>query len=542
MKKTRFLAYGMFSAALTFALVLAGCENGVSPVSIDGTVNSTAIAAPEVTAEAVTGGVKLTWDPIVDAQSYEVWRRDAVNTADKKLEVNGGPQLDKAANKWVYLDLAADDNLLVKDTAYTYTVVAIATSSTLNNNQGTAEGTPTTIPAKGTKLDKPTKVEFEFDEDNSKVKVTVTAPTTGIIPAGYSVKLYRANASSLIGSPGFITGTSGEIDWDAANQLEGSYTVKVVGKLSENPSAPAYYADSDIVPSAAQTFKKLFRSSDSLLTGSVKAIYNEDSTAIAGYTIPITGNFTKKDGYEYILERAPVDAAGEPGTYTPVTVSKLEGTKLDGTIEALGQTPAFSTVYDRTVPSAGDKYVYRIKASKDGVDKYFPNPIGTSVSVNPRDFIGSSKSISIGGSSATGTGADRELRYTITPSALTYKGALQEGDKLVVYWAKSDGVLDYENGIWLDTQKVEFDKTALEASTPAGKPLVVPYTSTEATANVGVYVQAFLETASGKKFLVVRNIGDTGGIYKWENESNDGIQSVMYFDYNQRCVATLVTQ
>ena len=549
MKKTRFFAYGMFGAALTFALVLAGCENGVSPVSIDGTVDSTAIDAPAVTAAAVTGGVRLSWDPIVDASGYQVWRRDA-NTSDKQL---GGPQLDTAANKYVYADLVADGNPLTANTEYTYTVVAIATSSTRENGKWNGTATPTAIPAKGSQLAAPAAVVIDaFDEDGGKVSVTVTAPAGGNIPPSYSVSLYREGVSNAVAT-GSFDGNKGDITWNAGSQVEGTYTVKAVGTLpASSGGGSPYYLNSAAMVSAGKPFTKVFGSGDSLYVLASQPIIDNTNT-ITKYKANISGSFTSKSGYTYTLERAPVDAVGDPGTYAAVAVSKLNP---DGTYTSTGVTistllekdaldqPKNSTLYDTAITPG--TFTYRIKAVNGTQTKYLPSTSNSNVivTIDPLNYV--SGQISIGAPTEVGTGASRKLEYTITPSPSFYKNALQANDKLVVYWATSSNSNGYLQGIYTAANSKTFNKTQLEAGT--AQSIQVPYILTSYD---NVFVVAYLETASDKKIYVESSsMGGGGGssnyTWNWNQFGGDpanGIQNVTSYSINNelRYAATLNT-
>ena len=536
----------MFGAALTFALVLAGCENGVSPVSIDGTVDSTAIDAPAVTAAAVTGGVRLSWDPIVDASGYQVWRRDA-NTSDKQL---GGPQLDTAANKYVYADLVADGNPLTANTEYTYTVVAIATSSTRENGKWNGTATPTAIPAKGSQLAAPAAVVIDaFDEDGGKVSVTVTAPASGNIPPSYSVSLYREGVSNAVAT-GFFDGNKGDITWNTTSQQEGTYTVKAVGTLpASSGGGSPYYLASDAKVSAGKPFTKVFGSGDNLSVSASQPIIDNTNT-ITKYKANISGSFTSKSGYTYTLERATVDTAtGNPGTYAPVAVSKQNpdetytstGVTISTLLEkdALDQ-PKNSTLYDTAITPG--TFTYRIKAVNGTETKYLPSTSNSNVivTIDPLNYV--SGQISIGAPTEVGTGASRKLEYTITPSPSLYKNALQANDKLVVYWATSSNSNGYLQGIYTAANSKTFNKTQLEAGT--AQSIEVPYT---AASYDYVFVVAYLETASGKKIYVAASMGGGNANYTWNSswgsDPTNGIYTVVsyYINGDQRYAVRLST-
>ena len=531
MQRHKKTALGITGLTLLFIMVLAGCENGVSPVSIDGTVNSTAIAAPQVSTDPVTGGIKLSWAPIVEASGYTLWRKAAADSGDIPL-TSGGPQFDGATGKYVYLDLVADDNPLTAATEYTYTVIAQAASSTRENSTWTGKATPTDIPAKGTQLAAPTAVGFTFDEDSGKVQVTVTAPAAGVIPPGYYVTLYQDGYSA---GQNYITGTSGEITW--SNQEEGDYQVRVYGGISGSGS---YYKNSEAVASVKQTYTKAFGSNDYLyVSGSPTLGTGTGSSTIQGYSISINGSLTVITGYTYTLERAKLDESGNPGAYTAVTPQKRKPNttpvayedaainEVNGGIDAVGTPQSGPTLYDRAFiedTAAAGTYRYRINAVKGtetpkylesqssyGQVSYFEVTIGSVAYIQGQISVSAPQDIPDDGSALTGK------KYTITPS-LTYKGALQTGDKLVVYWLKANNSYDFRYGPWNADNKVEFTKTDLEAASIATQDITVPFIESDEY-NAYIFAQAFIVLNDGTR-ISVQNWSN----YSW-NTSSSGISN-----------------
>jgi hypothetical protein len=183
------------------------------------------------------------------------------------------------------------------------------------------------------------------------------------------------------------------------------------------------------------------------------------------------------------------------GDYAAVTLSKYPGsdTPLDAgdlTPDFLGNLPV-STVYDRTLPATdGAKYSYRVKAVK-GTDTQYKTA-SSQPTVNAKTYIRGSISVAAKGGVTPAPAAVGNTTYAITPE-ITYKDALQTGDKLVLYWVRGDYEI-YRNGPYLETNKVEFTKAQLEAGT--AQTLTVP-----ANTNTGeyLYVQAYLVFADGTR-------------------------------------------
>jgi hypothetical protein len=506
MTKKRFSS-GMPAFLLAFILVFSACENSL--VEVEGTVGISSQEAPVVTATAVKGGILLEWPPIIGA-SYNVWRK-AGDTAPFQLDSDYLSR-DEATGKYRYFDLVSDDNELIANTAYTYTVTASGSYKTMASTEVTA--TPSDIPAKGTKLAPVTGVTLALNQDANTITVSWAEPAAGI-PAGYSIRVYRDGAY-VTGGVSYFGQTSATIGWGLSDQTDGEYTARVT--TTQDPSgydSNTYFKDSDIAVSATgQRFEALFYVDDYGST-SLPSINNSSATAflgtgdnsdrIAGFYATISfSSFRAKPGVIYSLERATVDAAtGNDGTYDEVTLSTTGATATalpTGalTADVLGNLPvtAMSPVYDRGLPATAGKYQYRIKAVKGSVTQ--TKEISTTVTASTYSAI-SSSSISI----ATATGTDTKT-YAVTP-ALSPKGALQAGDKLVFYYVKgASGV--YETGPY--TKSIEFTKADLEATTVTAKNLVI----TKGTDDDAAYVQAYIEFADGSKRSVSSNITVSGGV------------------------------
>ncbi|GAB6391272.1 MAG: hypothetical protein MdMp014T_0645 [Treponematales bacterium] len=446
MKKKAKNFLGLVFAVIGAVLVIGGCDNGVQ--EIEGTVSGPAIAAPAVTASATSVGVLLEWDPIIEAASYAVYRK----TGDKKDIGLSSSYLGQnpETGKVYYRDIVSDSNKLASGTAYTYTVVANPRSSTNSASQTSVEAATGTLPAKGDKLAAPS-VAFELDEANSLIKVTVTPAASGVVLGNYYVTAY-VGTSSVASASITYPSTEGTITW--SSHADGKYTARAYA------TGNGYFTQSDTAVSAATAFESLFATSWGGPNSATPII--DATNTLTGYYTTFTLSGVGKNGAAYSVERAPVDEAGNAGTYAAVTLSKSSNTAsaptaAELTADFLGNLP-ISTVYDRGVPKTPGAYKYRLAATKSGKTQYLPQS-GT-VPVNPRSLVINSLPLSVGAQNNATAG---HTKYAVTPG-ITFKDALQTGDEVVVYWIKG-GSSAGTTGPWLEANKVTFTKANIEAGT-----------------------------------------------------------------------------
>ena len=485
-------------AALAIGLVLAGCDIFMQKVEETGS-----IANPDVTTEALSGGVKLSWPPIIEAGSYQVWRKDGA--AEYAVNLNAHPLRDSATGKYVYLDLVGSTNPLTAETEYTYTVIAVALAGTQNNGKWTGKVTTTTIPARGDKVAKPSAVAFTILDTG--VEVTISPGTDGPTPANYGVALYRKTASGGWGyfTTSYIDGTSGKIN--AAGLSDGDYAVWANGRPGSD-----YYSNSDVVKSEPKPYSVLLSSSSypSISSNLISPISTAGGRlrTLTGYEVTISLiSITFKAGVSYSVERATVDENGVVGAYAEVTLKRPNSAYpinfADFVPGFLGH-PASTPQGIDTLPTTVRTYQYRIKAVKDGVAVYGTDSYYSRVTIDhPRQQI--QGTIEVTATAISGT----SRKYQVTPSITSYKNALQSGDKLVVYWIKSPYGDGYQTGPWVASQKLEFTNAELEADAPTGKELSIPY-----TAGNYVFAEAYLEYADGTRADVRFNYYDNGG-FNW---------------------------
>jgi hypothetical protein len=356
------------------------------------------------------------------------------------------------------------------------------------------------IAAKGTQLAGPAGVDFEFDADNSQFKVTITPPTEGIIPARYNVSVYRG--TSQVGSGSIFPPETTELITWYSSPTDGSYTVRVTGQAG----AGSYFKESDPVVSAAKTYAALFNSGANI-SGNMSNFSTNSSNEITGVIVQVSlNNIWTKEGATYSFERAPVDANGVEGAWAAVTLkaasSGTDNFVLPG-LDILGNMPSNVRGYDQNVASG--TYRYRVKAEKAGQSPQYK----TTNSITLDKIGGINGSISVG--SPVTSGDNRT--YSVSPSFYRIKGALAEGDKLVIYWSTSS------NSGYTDAHKIEFTKTELEAAA------VTPKNIETSNDYYNIYAQAYIVTSAGGRQNVGAGnlswsgvgVSDTGSYY-WNND------------------------
>jgi hypothetical protein len=513
MKKRGFL-WGLSALLLTLALIFTACDT--SATEVEGTVGISNQDTPEVTepVELVPGGVLLEWKPILDATDYTVWRKESGEDAPEAIRL-GTPSQDTKTGKYRYVDLVSDDNVLKPNIEYTYTVIAEGTTKTAAKKE--VKVTTGAIPAKGTmQLTPVSDVTLVLDQEAEKIIVSWKEPKASL---GYNITVYRD--TSQVGGPNVSFGTtSASIDWSVSNQTSGKYVAQVVAK--DNRSIP-YFKDSNIAASTGQQFEALFGggSGSSPSASRSSAIVNNSNT-ITGFSAAISFGSVKPE-VVYTVERADVDAAGNAGTYGKRDVySDPSATTILNDVDLTGRALGMPTVYDKGL-EFGKTYKYRIKATKGtgATAKTQTREISGFVTGEPRDFAYSS--ISIG--APTGT---NPKTYNVSPT-LFYKGALQTGDKLVIYYVKGNSSYGYElyrYGTY--TKGIEFTKAELEAA--ASKDLDIP----QETGDNVAYVQAYLEFSDGREPQNV-SYSSYGGSGVTSNSSSsywNGNEQIYYGELN----------
>ena len=140
------------AAAIALAAALISC--GDSSDEFSGAVDTViTVGTPKVTAKAYPGVNYISWEPIAQAKSYELYR-----TEDGEIE-NPGANLLSSGSELSYEDFAkADASTIVDGKSYKYTVIAVGANNTsgipdravyLKSSQGSATVTAK-VPQSGT--------------------------------------------------------------------------------------------------------------------------------------------------------------------------------------------------------------------------------------------------------------------------------------------------------------------------------------------------------------------------------------------------------
>jgi hypothetical protein len=493
MRKRIFLG-GIAAITLVFVLLAAGCSDAVSFHSI---------AKPDVQAKVVTGGVMLSWNPVIEAQGYQVLRGEKDKTAVLLATVSNPTDTDKGGiiN---YFDVANFQNEIKSNTEYTYTVFSIPIGAK-DVGKWEKKITTGTIPAQGSEAAAPT-VDLAINFGDKSITVTITPPASGNIPNNYWIQFSKYNSNSITNwirqdpstqivwtlnaSQAQYNGTQEQRNlYNMLASPSGEYTLRVNAGISEAEyyKEANFYLRKEVEP----LFSGYLYSNYGLIYTTAASV----NTATGFYASLDLSNFRTQPGVTYTVERATVDKFNVPGAYASVSLTRQDTSTTPTSYPAvtldrdvLGNLPA-TTVYDRGLPLKKETYRYRIKAVKDGITDY---RIASDITVDPYDYL-SNLYLSVGDKTTAGTNDT----FKITPSNINYKGILQNDDKVVLYWIRGNNNA-YRNG-YTATQSISFSKTEIEAATPAAKDLTVP---SSAANNDNLFVQAWLEKADGEKYQI----------------------------------------
>jgi hypothetical protein len=322
-----------------------------------------------------------------------------------------------------------------------------------------------------------------------------------------------------------LSATSRIYSWKGSFLDAGSYTVRVTANTPSN-----YYKRSDIAVSDKTPFVSLFTTS-SPSSGSYGII---DTTygSITGYYGSIYLSGISKPGVAYSVERAPADSVGNvAGVYAAVTpLSRVSGTQEslgsgDLTADILGNLPV-STVYDRSLKD-GENYKYRVVATKEGRTQ--TREASNFVTIDSREYFRTSISFSnpTNGLAADGTTVISR-KYTVSIS-YAIRGALKEGDALVVYYVKGNGI-SAQSGPYGELVKFtvgDLEKTSGGYPAIEPKDVAISKLTTGSSPDNAAYVQVYIEYADGRpRENITNNYLQTGGGVS--SKSSYGSPSVWY--------------
>jgi hypothetical protein len=416
MKKKNIFMAGILALALVFAFVLTGCpEEDPEAVSeakssggASGSVSLPGIDNPVVTVRVLSNGVRLSWYSVMEADSYQVWRR----FGNQNIRIYT-KSVDNNLDSYTYTDTNT-----IPNTTYTYTVLAMPSTPVRDHGRWSAS-------------------------------VTTYPP--------------------LFGDEGVFT----------------------VNSFSINSNA----------------------------------IPNEGETVTGFYAALQLSQIKATQGVLYSVERATLDAKGNPGTWSTPTLSlyNTSDTPLPPqTMDIFGNLSySLAAVFDRSLPPTEATYQYRLKGvrTSDNLTEYlYGNPGSDRVVIDFKPYLTSRISLNIGSK-----GGEASAVYTITPglSNGTKRNILKEGDKVVLYWivGKSDC---YSTGPYNNTNIVVFGKSDIESalSTPTTKPLDVPQKGGDT--NQYLYVQAWLERVNGDKLPLKEGSNWTGAGLQGSLRNNNG--------------------
>jgi hypothetical protein len=522
----------MAALGLALAFSFSACDN---PTQVEGTVGISSQDGLDVTATAVKGGVLLEWNPVLDGGSYKIWRvkKDAKYTEGedekdvKPVDITPPSYLgntDKATGKRYVLDVMNDDNLLEANTEYVYTIITSGNSKTDSKTE--VEVKTGAIPAKDTQLDPAKNVTLKLDDENGKITVSWDAfnPKTDSLPI-YKVDLLR-NGGRFAGSGNNITynNTYTYDSWNFSSQETGDYTAVVT---VQPPSGNTYFKESTRVASAKESFESLFIANPSV-TVSTSSYSENASGTLDSILARIEVGSKIKTGVTFTVKRAPVDAAGNVGSFEPAALVIPWGNSyIYGTFDTDPLGYVKNTVYDK-LPVAVREYKYQITATKEVTGakaKTQTVKLDSIVKTDPRNLAARAlgfDSIRIASPSII----NNIKTYSVQPRTLDFKGALQSGDKLVFYYTTDNPSSAY-------TKSIEFSKEQLEVASPVPQNLQIPAAFLSST----IYVQVYLEFADGRERVNVVNYSlhqnysgsgsDTGGV-DVKNSYWDGTDNIYY--------------
>jgi hypothetical protein len=323
MKKLFYATFTGLLAAATF--VLAGCEQPsftADPVA--------PIAKPALRAEALPGAVFLSWDPVADAGSYKIYRKDGdgVSTA-----------LSVASGAVYHVDKVDFGNTLKNEDSYTYTLEAVVRSgaatplvSALSDPQTVTADVPARTPTivKAPAAEALTVAPYVSTTGTPADQLEVYWETTKAeLPLSYTVEYLYGDGSALPLVYSTATNSSSGLTQDfytkraAFPLVGGDSTVKITASWGSN----SYYAPAAVT----------------------KAYTGAPTVLPAVGTLSVSGSGTLPDGgltlewnaltgaTGYDVYRAEITSGG-PTSSASTTTSSLTGAVI-GAYETVSPAP-----------------------------------------------------------------------------------------------------------------------------------------------------------------------------------------------------------
>jgi hypothetical protein len=297
----------------------------------------------EISNLKVTGDIGvniITWDPVKDADSYDIYRREEYTktVAGEEEDVVTPYQLIRAGDQWAtalttsavsrqvaYLDIISDNNILVNDHRYFYKVVAqsLRNFTNVGNSEGEIDYTPEDqfpldkfpagqYPPKGTAIIPAITPTLVVDDvtglatvswdkiDNPAVKYVISSRTG----PGTWTSISATSSYAIL-----LPGTNQFIDVDVYAYLPEKWesTNTNYRYLAYYPAATAYIAP--LVYSVRPTL------------GS----FSFTTTAVGGASSPATARTVNivysgiTGAASYVFQKAKVSSDGAIGTWTDIT-------------------------------------------------------------------------------------------------------------------------------------------------------------------------------------------------------------------------------
>jgi hypothetical protein len=213
--KKKSLLLGL-AALLTFAIGFSGCE---SPVNTEKTIDSPPVKLvdPVVSVKAYEGFNVVSWSPVPNAASYDVWRLDTVSKTQIQLLASA----THASAALQYVDDVSAGGSLVNGRIYEYIVIANSTSVSSTATFGSAKDDlysgkgSTSVPAQvpdrlSYKVPKATDIKTAIERGQLLVSFTVPDNATATVSYTYAdAALGNALLNTEADTSGTFTTTSG---------------------------------------------------------------------------------------------------------------------------------------------------------------------------------------------------------------------------------------------------------------------------------------------------------------------------------------------
>ncbi len=233
---------------ILLTIVLAGCSDaydlkgnltGSTDVTKTETVPSLKAPGNVKAVNEYDGLIRLTWDPVADADGYEIHRRDS-NGVSKRLNT---AKIDAAQN--YYDDLAGFDNQLVAGKSYEYRIIALSGQSTyarlalandvIWNGEATVSITPAKMPAMYENMPAVTGLTTKKVVRNNVDYLVVT--WDAIPTASYTVNY---NIGTIVTGVQAQAGTMNVANADIYQAAKGSATFPLFGGINTVKLTSAY--------------------------------------------------------------------------------------------------------------------------------------------------------------------------------------------------------------------------------------------------------------------------------------------------------------